>query len=179
MGEVIRVGHCVRCPCCPTPDRASVVPGAPYYNLSSLSFVRLVNGRLYVSAARRQRSERQIGIYHLASPGGWWRRSSRRLSGWGERSHVRVTTTSSPAQSARRHSTTPSTTPSAREQGRLSHLSLSRRRAGAGPPPLRRCTISTSSSPSICATRVCRRTCCWASSRRTSRSHYAGARLPK
>ncbi len=29
------------------------------------------------------------------------------------------------------------------------------------------------------ATRVCRRTCCWASSRRTSRSHYAGARLPK
>jgi hypothetical protein len=49
---------------------------------------------LYVSAARRQRSERQIGINHLASPGGWWRRSSRRLAGWGERPHVRVTTLS-------------------------------------------------------------------------------------
>ena len=44
-------------------------------------------------------------------------------------------TTSSPAQSARRHSSTPSTTPSAREQGRLCHLSLSRRRAGTPPPP--------------------------------------------
>ncbi len=47
---------------------------------------------LYVSAVRRQRSERQIGFNNLASPGGWWRRSSRRLAGWGERSHVRVTT---------------------------------------------------------------------------------------
>ncbi len=32
-----------------------------------------------------------------------------------------------------------------------------RARAGPGPPP-RRCTCS---SPSKCATRVCRRTCCW------------------
>ncbi len=62
-------------------------------------------------------------------------------------------TTSSPAQSARRHSSTPNTTPSAREQGRLCHLSLSRRRAGTGLASstmraLRRCTIGTCSSPS-------------------------------
>jgi hypothetical protein len=59
-----------------------------------------------------------------------------------------------------------------RLQGRSCHLSLSRRRAGTGLAsstmrPLRRCTIGTSSSKSICATRVCRRMCCWASSRRT------------
>jgi hypothetical protein len=59
-----------------------------FYNLPSLSFVRLERTGLFVSAARRQRCERQIGIYHLASPGGWWRRSSRRLAEWGERSHV-------------------------------------------------------------------------------------------
>ena len=40
----------------------------------------------------------------------------------------------------------------------------------------RRCS---SSSPSDCATRLCRRTCSWASSRRTSRLRSAGARLPK
>jgi hypothetical protein len=87
--------------------------------------------------------------------------------------------TSSPAQSARRSASTPSTTPSARQQGRSCHLSRSKRRAGTVPPPLRRCTNRTCSSKSKCATRVCRRTCCWASSRRTSRSRYAGARSPK
>jgi hypothetical protein len=41
-------------------------------------------------------------------------------------------TTSSPAQSARRSASTPSATPSARQQGRSCPLSSSRRRAGTG-----------------------------------------------
>jgi hypothetical protein len=46
-----------------------------------------------------------------------------------------LATTSSPAQSARRSASTPSTTPSARQQGRSCHLSRSKRRAGTVPPP--------------------------------------------
>ena len=52
-----------------------------------------------------------------------------------------LATTSSPAQSARRSASTPSTTPSARQQGRSCHLSSSKRRAGTV-PPARRCTCS-------------------------------------
>jgi hypothetical protein len=60
--------------------------------------------------------------------------------------------------SAKRSANTPSTTASARQRGLSSHLSRSKRRAVTVPPP-RRCT---SSSPSKCATRACRRTCSWA-----------------
>jgi hypothetical protein len=64
--------------------------------------------------------------------------------------------------------------PSARQPGLSSHISRLRRRAGTVASS-RRCPCS---SPSECATRVCRRTCLWASSRKTSRLRFAGARSP-
>jgi hypothetical protein len=87
---------------------------------------------------------------------------------------TRATTPSSAPRKLRPASTL-STTNSARQQARSSSRSRSRRRAVTA-PPRPRCTTS---SPSTCATRVCRRTCCCASSRETSRSRYAGARSPK
>ncbi len=64
------------------------------------------------------------------------------------------------------------TTPSAATVSHFSPFAIEAT-GGTGPLP-RSCTCS---SPSNCATRVCRRTCSWASSRRTSRLRFAGARL--
>jgi hypothetical protein len=84
------------------------------------------------------------------------------------RPHLRKARVGSQTPQVRRDATCAATGPT-------SLLTRSRRRAGTGPLP-RRCS---SSSPRYCATRVRRQTCSWASSTRTSRLRFAGARLPQ